>query len=356
MSSSALPVRAADPANGIPTPIQAPECIGDPSSLFFSENVTPAEPPHPTLPIGHYYQIVRYLGDSVSAPVSIDYGHISQSYPWPPFRGVPLTGLTVPEPAASYQRASFPEANPDNSSGFQLHCYDAGSFINTWTFPRLPITGGGAHSIYGYSFYPTQLPSIYDASPGTDFVLQAGIEIPWFQSVLDPDAPAGIVPVGQVNFFAYFLDRRSGKTFALLLGVFDNRYRPSDPTGTGFIAHDVATPFVSTPMVATSKYATVSPYSGTFTGTTWSGLRFFRAHITQDNFRRMLGDVNAYCAANPGMRYCSASAPGAPAYSTAVTDYLITDFGVLHEVFPQGDKANLSMGVHVNGLGAWNFR
>jgi len=237
-----------------------------------------------------------------------------------------------------------------------MHCYDAGSYINTWTFPRMAITGGGAHSIYGYSFDAGQLPAIYDGSPGTDFVLQASLEIPWFASALDPDAPPGIVPVGQVGFFAYLLDRRSGKTFALLLSVFDNRYAPGDPTGSGFVAHDTATPFVSTPIVAVSKYATLSPYSATFTGTTWSGLRFYRAHVTQDDFRRMLADINAYCAANPAMRYCSSPTPGAAAYSTAVTDYVITDFGVLHEVFPQSDKANLSMGVHVYGLGAWNFR
>jgi hypothetical protein len=356
LSANAPPACAADLANGTAAPIQGPECIDDPSSLFFSENVTPAEPPHPTLPIGHYYQVVRYMGESVTAPAAADFGHLPASYDWPPFRGRPVTGFTVPESKASYQRASRPDANPDNSSGFQMHCYDAGSFINTWTFPRLAITGGGAHSIYGYSFFPSQLPPIYDASPGTDFVLQASLEIPWFLPSPDPDAPAGIVPVGQVGLFAYLLDRQSGRTFALLLSIFDNRYAPSDPAGSGFVAHDTATPFVSTPIIAGSKYATLSPYSATFTGRTWSGLRFFRAHITQDNFRRMLADINAYCAANPGMRYCSSPTPGAPAYSTSVRDYLVTDFGVLHEVFPQGEKANLSMGVHVNGLGAWNFR
>ena len=354
--ASTRPAGAADLANGTAAAIKEPECIGDPSPLFFSENVTPAEPPHPTLPIGHYYQMVRYMGDSVRAPAAADFGHLSPSYDWPPFRGRAITGLTVPDSKASFQRAGRSDANPDNSSGFQLHCYDAGSFINTWTYPRMAITGGGAHSIYGYSFYPSQLPPVYDASPGTDFMLQASVEIPWFYSVPDPDALPGVVPVGQLGIFAYLLDRQSGRTFALLLSIFDNRYVPSDPVAAGYVAHDTATPFVSTPLSSGSKYATLSPYSATYTGSTWSGLRFFRAHITQDNFRRMLADINAYCAANPGLRYCSSPAPGAPAYSNRVTDYLITDFGVLHEVFPQGEKANLSMGVHVYGLGAWNVR
>jgi hypothetical protein len=81
---------------------------------------------------------------------------------------------------------------------------------------------------------------------------------------------------------------------------------------------------VSTPIGEGSQYVTLSPYSSMFTSNTWSGLRFFRAQITH--------------------------------FSTSVTDYVLTDFGVLHEVFPQTDMGNLSMGVHVYGLGAWNFR
>jgi hypothetical protein len=355
---AAMSAGAADLANAQATPIKEPECIGDPSSLFFSENVAPAEPPHPTLPIGHYYEIVRYLGDgSVGTPVSFDFGHFPQSYAWPPFRGMRLTGLTVPEPKALYQRAGRVDADTDNSSAFQLHCYDAGSFINTFTFPHLPNSpAGGAHSIYGYSFDAAQLPPIYDGSPGTDFVLQASVEIPWFYSVADAAAPPGVVPVGQVVLFAYLLDRQSGKTFGLLLAIFDNRFTAPGATYSSFIAHDGATPFASSPIGAGAKYATLSPYSATFTGNTWSGLRFFRAHVTQDDFRRALTDINAFCAANPTMRYCSSTAQGAPAFSNAVTDYVITDFGVLHEVFPQSAGANLSTAVHVYGLGAWNLR
>ncbi len=62
----------------------------------------------------------------------------------------------------------------------------------------------------------------------------------------------------------------------------------------------------------------------------------------------MLVDVNAYCQANPTLRYCSTP------YSESVSDYQITDIGVLHEVFRGG--GNLSTGAHIYGLGAWNFR
>ena len=358
LAASAMSAGASDLASAQATPIKEPECIGDPSSLFFSQNVVPAEPPHPTLPIGHYYEIVRYLGSgSVATPVSFDFGHIPQSYAWPPFRGLPLTGFMVPDPKVSYQRASRFDADTDNSSAFQLHCYDAGSFINTFTFPHFPNSpAGGAHSIYGYSFDAAQLPPVYDSNPGTDFVLQASVEIPWFYSVADPAAPPGVVPVGQASLFAYFLDRQSGKTFALLAAIFDNRATAPGASLSPYVAHDGATPFVSTPIGATSKYATISPYSASFTGNTWSGVRFYRAHVTQDDFRQALADINAFCAADPALRYCSSPAPGAPAFSSSVTDYAITDFGVLHEVFPQSPMANLSMGVHVYGLGTYNLR
>lgn len=176
------PAWAADLSNFQPTALKGPDCITDASRSFFSQNIQPAEPPHPTLPIGRYYMIVRYLGAaSISAPAAPDFGHFPQSYAWPPVRGMALTGLSVPDPKDAWQRASHADATLDDSSAFQLHCYDAGSFINTWTFPDdLSISGGGPHSIYGYSFYDAQTPPIYDGNPGTDFVLQASVEIPWF--------------------------------------------------------------------------------------------------------------------------------------------------------------------------------
>jgi len=70
----------------------------------------------------------------------------------------------------------------------------------------------------------------------------------------------------------------------------------------------------------------------------------------------MLADINAYCAAHATQRYCASSAAGGAAYSTAVTDYEITDFGVIHEVDRGGPNGNVSMAVHVFDLGAWTFR
>jgi len=83
---------------------------------------------------------------------------------------------------------------------------------------------------------------------------------------------------------------------------------------------------------------------------------FFRAHITQANFSAALADINAYCHVHTLARYCNILPYIWTAYSASVTDYELTDFGVIHEVDRGGANGNLSMAVHVYGLGAWNFR
>lgn len=223
LQATFTPAAAADLFNFQPTTLKGPDCITDASLSFCSENIQPAEPPHPTLPIGRYYMIVRYLGAaSISAPAASDFGHFPQSYAWPPVRGMALTGLSVPDPKDAWQRAGHADATLDDSSAFQLHCYDAGSFIDTWTFrDDLSISGGGPHSIYGYSFYDGQTPLIFDDNPETDFVLQASVEIPWFAVWPDTMASAGIEPVGEVNLFAYFRfrDRQSRQEFCTAAGM-----------------------------------------------------------------------------------------------------------------------------------------
>ena len=347
---------AADLYNYEATPLKASDCVTDLSTALFEENTPQAVPPHPTLPVSNFYLIVRYMGDdAISASPPYDFGHIDASYPWPPYRGLALTGLTVPDPSPQWQRAKRSDANPDNSSAFQIHCYDAASYINTWTFPSQTLVGGGPHAIYGYSFNNPPPPAIFDDNPATDFVLQASIEIPWFGEYTGPPDGEQATPIGQVSVFAYFRDRFTLKTFALLLGVFDNR-SGTDTSYPSAVSHDGSTPFVSVPFNQNAAFATLSPYSSTYTGIPWTGLRFFRAHITQANFSAAVAAINAYCRSHLEARYCNITPVIWTSYSPSVTDYELTDFGVLHEVDRGGPNGNLSMGVHVYGLGAWNFR
>ena len=85
----------ADPYIAQVTPIKESDCIGDPSSSFFSENTQTAAPPHPALPIGRHYMIVRYLGaTSISGAPSFDFGHFPEEYGAAP---APRHGVDQPE-------------------------------------------------------------------------------------------------------------------------------------------------------------------------------------------------------------------------------------------------------------------
>jgi hypothetical protein len=346
--------RAADLVNATFTPVKGPDCVTDAAKSFFAQGIEP--PANTPLPYDRFYLVARHMGrDAVAAAPWFDFSRIPDDHAFPPARGLPLTGFAVPDPKPLWQRSNRADATVDTASAFQLHCYDAGSFINTWTFPSQLIIGGGPHTIYGYSFNEPPPPAIFDGHPDSDFVLQANIEIPWFARWPDPTAQAQFDPVGQVSLFAYFRDRLTAKSFALLLGVFDNR-AGANGTYVPMVSHDGFTPFATTPLNGLAAYATLSPFSATYTGVPWSGLRFFRGHVSQRNFRDAINDINVFCASARALPFCSEDPRLGVAFSSEPTNYLLTDFGVLHEVFRGGPYGNLSMGLHISGLGAWNAR
>ena len=346
--------KAADLFDASFVPVKAADCVKDASQSFFAQGVDP--PSNPPLPYDRFYLVARHMGqDAVDAGPAADFSHVPDDHALSPARGLPLTGFAVPDPKPAWQRSNTAHATPDTASAFQLHCYDAGSFINTWGFQDRPIVGGGPHTIYGYSFNEPPPPAIFDGHPDSDFVLQANIEIPWFARWPDPTAQAQFDPVGQVSLFAYFRDRLTAKSFALLLGVFDNR-AGADGTYVPMVSHDGFTPFATTPLNGLAAYATLSPFSATYTGVPWSGLRLFRGHVSQRNFRDAINDINVFCASARALPLCSADPRLGVAFSSEPTNYLLTDFGVLHEVFRGGPYGNVSMGLHISGLGAWSAR
>jgi hypothetical protein len=343
---------AADPANSVFTPLKAPDCVTDTSSSFFVDDSSLAD--HPTLPQDRYFMVVRHMGaDAAAMRPDFDFSRFPDDYGWVAVRGHGATGFAVPDPKQLWQRASQVDATIDTASAFQLHCLDAGTFINSWTFPATTVSGGGPHAIYGFIF--GQPPSLFDLQPGTDFVLQAAVEVPWFAAWPDPGPAALYAPVGQVAFYAYVRDRVTGKTFALIVALFDNRAGPEGSYPPA-VAHDGQTPFATTPLNHEAAYAHRSPYSATYTGVVWTGLRYFRVHVSQAGFRRALADVNAYCRTNLAASFCADDPRIDASYSGEPANYDLTGFGIIHEIFRGGMNGNVSMGVHVYDLGAWNAR
>jgi hypothetical protein len=344
---------AADLLSFVATPIKGPECVTDTAGYFYAEDERVPDPTTALPALPHFYLVVRNMGlDAVAASPAYDFGRLAADYEEPSLRNAALTGLRVPEPRAGWQRSTRVNSTPDDSSAFQMHCYDAGSFINTWTFPYTTVPGSGAHSVYGYDFHDPPPPPAFDDDPATDLVLQVSLEVPWVALWRSPTT--GEQPVGQVSLFAYFRDRTTSNLFAVLMLLFDNRLGV-DGTFAPYVSDDLRTPFVSMPLNSRAGYATLSPASSSATGIPWTGLRFFRGHVTQDNFRRMLRDINAYCRGHRDAPFCEAAPSSANAFTEDVTSYDIALFGILHEVGRAPDS-NISMGLHLYDLGIWNFR
>jgi hypothetical protein len=350
---AAAAASAADLRDFRATPIKGPECVTDTAGYFYAEDELNPDSPTALPALPHFYLVVRNLGlDAVAASPGYDFGRVPADHPYPGFRNAPLTGLTVPLPRARWQRSTRVGSTADDSSAFQMHCYDAGSFINTWTFPYTTVPGSGAHAVYGYDFYDPPPPPAFDTNPATDLVLQVSLEVPWV--LLWPSPTTGEQPVGQVSLFVYLRERATRKVFAVLMLLFDNRLGP-DGTYAPYVSHDLRTPFASMPLNSRAGYATLSPASSSATGVPWAGLRFFRGHITQDNFRTMVRDINAYCADHRAAAFCEASPSSTNAFGEDVTGYEIKLFGLLHEVSRESGS-HISMGVHLYDLGLWNFR
>src|SRR5205823_3880697 len=121
--------------------LRAPDCVQDAAGAFFSQNDQQTEPIHPVLPVSNFYLLVRYVGDNaIAAAPSFDFSRFPDTYGDPSIRGLsPTWPFLIPNPPGSARVARMQPWI--NSSAFQLHCYDAASFINTWTFPPRSIDG-----------------------------------------------------------------------------------------------------------------------------------------------------------------------------------------------------------------------
>jgi hypothetical protein len=128
------------------------------------------------------------------------------------------------------------------------------------------------------------------------------------------------------------------------------------PIYASVVAHDSATLFVSMPLDDGASCATISPYCARHAGAPWMALHFFRAHITQAQIRHAPHNINAYRAARCAERVCRRALSLMTACSLDVTNYELSDCGMIHEVSRGGPGGNISQAVHVSGLGTWQVR
>ena len=317
---------AADLYAGIPTVLVDPVCITDPADAFQAEGPPPED---------RYALVVRHMG--------ADALQIATDYDFSALDGRPLTNLRVPAPRSVWQRAKTSE-DPNFTSAFQLHCADAGFFINAWRFAPEELIDEGPHATYGYSF--SKPPAAFDADERTDLVIQAELEVPWHYR------PAGDAVV-QTYFQIRFVDTTSGRFLQMTLTLFNTDGVTFEPYAS-YARNDSL--FVAAPLDS-SAVVTRSPYSAEPSGVRWTGLRFFRGQISPANFRAALDLANRYCADKNFIPDCTVASGEITPLHTDPGAYRITEFSVITEVFNADTGSNgVSVGLHLRGLGLYNFR
>jgi hypothetical protein len=319
-------VFAADPFNGTPSAIVEPACIDEPAGAFVAESPPPED---------RFSIVVRHMGaDALDVGTPYDFGALD---------GLPLTNLHVPEPRAFWQRAKS-TGDPNYTSAFQVHCFDAGFFINTWRFEPQVLIDEGPHAVYGYAF--SDPPPAFDGNLATDLAIQAELEIPWLYR---PKGSAVAQTYFQIRFFDVTTERFLQMTFLL----FDTRGVEFAPYAN-YARNDSL--FVASP-AATNAVVTRSPYSATPSGTVWTGLRFFRSQVTQSNFGAAIDLANQFCRTHVEVPDCAILPGRTTALSSDPTDYRIFEFAAITEVFDADtDENGLSVGLHLRALGLYNFR
>jgi hypothetical protein len=346
------------PAPGEPPPavktltaIQGPECIADTSGRWVTA-LTQAQGDAPAGPGGKFFMAVRYV-HAIDTPITSNFGHLG---------GLPVTNYDPEAGSAAkdygrWQRGKV-DGNASATSGFQMKCDDAGSYIDTATFARQSIVGAGPHSAYFYDFRDpadalslVKLPAAFGSDADTDLVLQARVEVPSLQRSGPPDnPPTGALAIAQLSLGAYLRDTVSGKLFAYAVMIYQNA-----PQETPQVAQDEEVAYVSTP-TQTNEFITMSADSAGYSSDTWSGLRLYRVHIPRAKFAHALTRVNAFCAA-PENRERPFCRPGADnrAFSLDPANYQLVAFGMLHEVF-NGPDHRIASGVHYKEVGAYRAR
>ncbi|MEO8137036.1 MAG: hypothetical protein ABI831_24040 [Betaproteobacteria bacterium] len=316
---------AADLYSGTPTAITEPECIDDPAQAFLVEAAAPED---------RFSLVARHMGaDALDVGSDIDFGE---------FEGLVLTNLHVPSPRSAWQRARS-DGDANLTSAFQLHCFDAGFFINAWQFAPEQLIDEGPHAVYAYSY--SDPPPAFDGDESTDLAIQAELEVPWLYR-------AGGNAIVQTYFQLRFYDTASDKFLQMTMSLFDT-------VNVGFAPYaDYArndSLFVVAPL-ATSAVVTRSPYSAAASQKAWTGLRFFRGQITQQNFRAAIDLANRFCATRPDVPDCAIPDTLDTPLSLSPANYRISEFSLITEIFNADTDANgVSVGLHLRGLGLYRF-
>lgn len=260
------------------------------------------------------YVRVQHVGDPGTAELD---GEVANVVTWDVGT---LSGFSVPATAfANAQRGFRDRPPPDPASAFQLWCNGAGFVLNSRQFNHAqPVELAGPSVSVARDFDP---PLAVFRNATSALTIAGTIAVPWVEA----EAAPVIDGTAQVSLVYYALDTRSGTLFAHVIALFDNRPPGVNGAGTEAVSADAYTAFVVSPLMETTaegtptRFVTRSPTSAAEQFVTgWREPRYFRAHVTYDQFRAMLAEVRHR----------------APQLSPDPADYRITLVGLLGEIFP----------------------
>lgn len=299
--------------------------------------------------------LVRWQGANfVASPVAYDLGN--------------FTGVQVPAPRTTWQRGPQPEDG--GTPGVQLHGYEAGMMISTWSIPHINIVGGGYNDMFGYAWSPSQRPAPF--SNGSDLVVQAELAVPTFDSwgfvagnwAQAPANDTGLYADGQLDLFFYLEDRAHPTLppIAVVNVAWGNRFGGCTPQGfvgfdypqgVWFGASGICTTDISTHL-----------YSAPTQTATFSAPQFFRIHITRANWVNLINRINAAGPVSSTITCTPGVSCPMNGYSTNPDDYRLQYAGVIGEavLLENGSPANtstirqLTMGATIRGVGIYQYR
>lgn len=347
-------------AQNVFVPVKEPDLLGDVTGLFTTGGQY--RDPNNGVLQNSWSMLARWQGDGfVANAVSYDMGA--------------FTAFHVPAPTTQWQRGVQPES-PAGTPGVQLHGYEGGMLINTWSVPHRFIEGGGYNDMFGYAFAAGSRPDVFVMRNGygapigpAQLVVQASIAVPWFASwanvngswVQSPNS--GDYGDGQAALFAYLEDTsHPGLPPIAILGLlWGNRWGGCASTGgvafdypagvwfgaSGICTTDITTAFYSTPTQQ-------APFADQ---------RFFRIHVTPQNWTNLVTRVNSAGPANPDPSLrCTPGVSCPPTgYSTDPAAWRLQYAGVISEVslLENNVRTNesavrqASMGTDVYGVGIY---
>jgi hypothetical protein len=231
-------------------------------------------------PANATYLRIQHIGDPGTAELA---GEISRTVTWDV--GM-LSGYSIPLTSYALGQRGWRDVGPPSpASAFQLWCNGAGFVLNSSQFSHAAaLTLEGPSVSVARDLEPAA--AVFRNSTSA-LTIDGDIRVPWVQF---DDAPV-VDGTAQVSFFYYARDTTTGTLFAHVIALFGNRPPGVNGSGSEALSGDAYTAFAVSPLRATTfdgsptRYVTVSPASATEQFVHgWSDRRFFRAHVTYEQF------------------------------------------------------------------------